>query len=139
RIRIYILKSSTAAGSGHPTSSLSSVELATMLFFKYLRADIDHPDNPGNDRVIFSKGHATPLLYSVYAAAGKITENELLKYRTFGSALEGHPTPRFAYTEAATGSLGQGLSIAVGEALAVQKQFTVHSVETNPDETTVIR
>ncbi len=119
-IRYYILAMTTAAGSGHATSSLSSVELATMLYFKYLRFDLDHPDNPANDRVIFSKGHASPLFYALYAAAGKLTEKELLAYRTIGSVLEGHPTPRFPFTEAATGSLGQGLSVGVGEALALR-------------------
>ncbi len=118
-IRYYILISTTTAGSGHPTSSLSAVELMTVLFFKYLRYDLSDPKNPGNDRVIFSKGHASPLYYSLYAAAGAITEADLLKYRTFNSVLEGHPTERFRYTEAATGSLGQGLSIGLGEALAL--------------------
>lgn len=120
RIRHDILTMSTAAGSGHPTSSLSAVELMTVLFFKYLRYDLKDPKNPNNDRVIFSKGHASPLYYALYAAAGEITEGELMKYRTFDSVLEGHPTPRFRYTEAATGSLGQGLSIGLGEALALR-------------------
>lgn len=110
-IRKYILKMTTAAGSGHATSALSSVELMTVLFFKYFKEDTDH--------LIFSKGHATPLFYSLYAAAGKITESDLMKYRTFDSVLEGHPTRRFKYTEAATGSLGQGLSVGAGEAIAM--------------------
>lgn len=108
-IRSYILKMTMAAGSGHATSSLSAVELMTVLFFKYFRE---------GDHLIFSKGHATPLFYSLYAAAGKITEADLMKYRTFDSVLEGHPTPRFPFTEAATGSLGQGLSVGAGLALA---------------------
>ncbi len=128
-IRYYILTMTTAAGSGHATSSLSAVELATTLFFKYLRYDLDNPQNPTNDRVIFSKGHASPLYYALYAAAGKITEEELLKYRTFGSVLEGHPTNRFPYTEAPTGSLGQGLSIGAGEALALRAAMTNHSFQ----------
>ena len=119
-VRYFILTSTTAAGSGHPTTSLSATDIMTTLFFKYLRADLDNPNNPANDRVIFSKGHASPLFYALYAAAGKITEAELLKLRTFASPLEGHPVPRFAFTEAATGSLGQGLSVGVGEALALQ-------------------
>ncbi len=119
-IRYYILTITTQAGSGHPSSSLSAVELMTVLFFKYLRYNLADPKDPGNDRVIFSKGHASPLYYSLYAAAGAITEEELMKYRTFDSSLEGHPTERFRYTEAATGSLGQGLSIGLGEALAMQ-------------------
>ncbi len=123
RIRHDILTITTTAGSGHPTSSLSAVEMMTVLFFKHLRYDMNNPKNPSNDRVIFSKGHASPLYYSLYAAAGVISRDELLKYRTFDSVLEGHPTERFAYTEAATGSLGQGLSIGLGEALALRMQF----------------
>ncbi len=117
-IRYYILKMTHAAGSGHPTSCFSAVELATMLYFKYLHYDLDNPDNPTNDRVIFSKGHASALFYSLYAAGGKLTEEELMQYRTFDSPLEGHPTSRFPFTEAATGSLGQGLSVGAGEAWA---------------------
>ncbi len=119
-IRYNILAMTHKAGSGHPTSCFSAVELMTVLFFKHLRANLDKPEHPGNDRVIFSKGHASALLYSLYAAAGKITEKELLQYREFGSPLEGHPTKRFAFTEAATGSLGQGLSIGAGEAWAIK-------------------
>lgn len=119
RIARDILTITTTAGSGHPTSSLSAVELMTVLFFKNLRYDLKDPKNPNNDRVIFSKGHASPLYYSLYAAAGVISPEELLTYRTFDSVLEGHPTERFAYTEAATGSLGQGLSIGLGEALSL--------------------
>jgi transketolase len=120
RIRSDILTITTTAGSGHPSSSLSAVEMMTVLFFKYLRYDLSDPKNPANDRVIFSKGHASPLYYSLYAAAGAISHEDLLKYRTFDSVLEGHPTERFKYTEAATGSLGQGLSIGLGEALALK-------------------
>lgn len=119
-IRSHILTITTTAGSGHPTSSLSAVELMTVLFFKYLRYDLSDPKNPGNDRVIFSKGHASPLYYSLYAAAGAISASEMATYRTFDSVLEGHPTERFRYTEAATGSLGQGLSVGLGEALAIR-------------------
>lgn len=121
-IRYYILLTSTTAGSGHPTSSLSATDLLTVLFFKYFRFDLDNPENPANDRLIFSKGHASPLYYSLFAAAGKISEAELLKYRTFDSVLEGHPTRRFAFTEVSTGSLGQGLGVGVGEALALHLQ-----------------
>ena len=77
----------------------------------------DHPDHPNNDRLIFSKGHASPLFYALWAAAGKVSEEELMSLRKFGSPLEGHPTSGFPYTEAATGSLGQGLSIGLGMAL----------------------
>ncbi|MEK7510140.1 MAG: transketolase [Patescibacteria group bacterium] len=117
-IRYYILLSTSEAGSGHPTSSLSAVELmSTLLFGGVFRFDLDHLDHPNNDRLIFSKGHASPLLYALYAAAGKVSEDELKTLRKFGSPLQGHPTMAFPYTEAATGSLGQGLSIGVGMAL----------------------
>ena len=118
QIRYYILTSTTAAGSGHPTSSLSAADLMTALFFGGIfRFDTEHPEYPNNDRIIFSKGHASPLFYALWTVAGKITEQELMTMRRFGSPLEGHPTVTFPYTEAATGSLGQGLSIGVGMAL----------------------
>ncbi|MHB8908829.1 MAG: transketolase [Syntrophales bacterium] len=117
-IRWYILVMTTKAGSGHPTSSLSAVELMTCLLFGDLfRYDADHPEYPNNDRLIFSKGHASPLFYALWAAAGRLSEEELLTFRRFGSPLEGHPTVAFPYAEAATGSLGQGLAIGVGMAL----------------------
>ena len=117
-VRYLILKSTTAAGSGHPSSSLSATDLMVNLFFGgNFRADLDDPDYCNNDRLIFSKGHAAPLLYSLYAVAGKISELELLNLRKFDSPLEGHPTMRFPFTEAATGSLGQGLSVGIGMAL----------------------
>jgi transketolase len=108
----------TQAGSGHPTSALSATELMSALMFGGIfRFDLDNPKHPNNDRLIFSKGHATPLFYSLYAVAGKLTEDEIMTYRNFDSPLEGHPTMSFPYTEAATGSLGQGLSIGLGIAL----------------------
>jgi transketolase len=119
-IRYNILASSTAAGSGHPTSSLSAVELMAVLFFGgFFRYDIKNPEQANNDRLIFSKGHASPLFYSLWAAVegSSISQKELLTLRKFGSRLEGHPTRKFPYTEVATGSLGQGLSIGVGMAL----------------------
>lgn len=117
-IRYYILIMTTEAGSGHPTSSLSATELMACLFFGgKFRFDVDHPKHPNNDRLIFSKGHASPLLYALWAAAGKLTEEDLMSYRKFGSPLEGHPSIVFPYVETATGSLGQGLSIGVGMAL----------------------
>jgi transketolase len=117
-IRYYSLVMSTAAGSGHPTSSLSAADLmAGLLFGGTFKYALDDPLHPNNDRLIFSKGHASPLFYSLWAAAGRVTETELLAFRKFSSPLEGHPTREFKYTEAATGSLGQGLSIGVGMAL----------------------
>lgn len=117
-VRSLILRSTTAAGSGHPSSSLSATDLMTTLMFGgFFHADIDDPQNPLNDRLIFSKGHASPLLYALYTMAHKVAEADLMKLRQFGSPLEGHPTMLFPYTEAATGSLGQGLSIGVGMAI----------------------
>ena len=117
-IRYYTLIMTTEAGSGHPTSSLSATELMVCLLFGGIfRFDVNHPKFPNNDRLIFSKGHASPLFYALWAAAGALSEKDLLTYRKFGSPLEGHPTVAFPYTEAATGSLGQGLSIGVGMAL----------------------
>lgn len=121
RLRIHILESTTKAGSGHLTSSLSAVELMTVLMFGgYFRSFIDNPKHPNNDRLIFSKGHASPLLYSLWAVAGAFPAEELLTLREFGSRLEGHPTMAFPYTEAPTGSLGQGLSVGLGMALNAQ-------------------
>ena len=117
-IQYFILLSTTEAGSGHPTSSLSAVELMTVLYFDgFLRYDLKNPEDPTNDRVIFSKGHASPLFYALYAAAGAITEDELKTLRKFGSRLEGHPTMEFPYTQVPTGSLGQGLSVGIGMAI----------------------
>lgn len=117
-IRYWILDSTTTAGSGHPTSSLSAVELMVGLFFSGIfHYDANYPKYALNDRLIFSKGHAAPLLYALFAAAGVLDPRELKTLRKFGSHLEGHPTPQFPYAEAATGSLGQGLSIGVGMAL----------------------
>lgn len=117
-IRYFILLSTTESGSGHPTSSLSATDLMTSLLFGgYFRFDLRNPKHPNNDRLIFSKGHASPLFYALYAAAGKITQKELMSLRKIESRLEGHPTIVFPYTEAATGSLGQGLSIGLGMAL----------------------
>ncbi len=121
RIRADLIRMTTSAGSGHLTSSLSAVELMTgLLFGGIFRADLKRPDYPNNDRLIFSKGHAAPLLYALYTAAGRVSPAKLLTLRKFGSPLEGHPMPRFVYTEVPTGSLGQGLSVALGEALAAR-------------------
>jgi transketolase len=116
-VRYHILTCTSAAGSGHPTTYLSATDLITVLFFGHLKYDLDNPQLPNNDRLIFSKGHAAPLYFSLFAAAGKISEKEMLDLRKFDSPLEGHPTPRFVHAEVAAGSLGQGLSIGVGMAI----------------------
>lgn len=121
-IRYQILAATTQAGSGHPTSSLSATDLMTALLFGGIfRSDIAHPEHPNNDRLIFSKGHASPLLYALWMMAGTLTEEELMSYRHFGSNLEGHPTTALPFVEAATGSLGQGLSIGLGMALNAKR------------------
>jgi transketolase len=121
QLRVDSIRSSAAPKSGHPTSSMSAADLMAVLISKYLRYDFDQPDNPANDHLIFSKGHASPLLYSIYKACGAITDEELLTFRKFGSRLEGHPTPIIPWVDVATGSLGQGLPIGVGIALAGKK------------------
>ena len=118
QLRVDSIRSTTTAGSGHPTSSMSAADLMAVLLTDYLRYDFDNPQNPNNDHLIFSKGHASPLLYSLYKAAGAITDEELLTLRKFGSRLEGHPTPVLPWVDVATGSLGQGLPIGAGVALA---------------------
>ncbi len=118
QLRIDSIRCSTRAGSGHPTSSMSAADLMAALLAGYLRYDFDAPDNPANDHLIFSKGHASPLVYSLFKAAGAITDEELMTFRTFGSRLQGHPTPILPWVDVATGSLGQGLPIGVGVALA---------------------
>ncbi|MFA9288259.1 MAG: transketolase [Weeksellaceae bacterium] len=120
-LRHSIITSTTEAGSGHPTSSLSAVELMTALWFDgHMQYDFDDPHYIFNDRMIFSKGHAAPLLYSLYHAAGVMTDKELLSLRKFDSDFEGHPTPRIPWVDVATGSLGQGLSVGLGMALAIK-------------------
>src|SRR5690606_4617565 len=107
------VRCAAAAESGHPTSSMSASDLMATLFARHLRYDFDNPDEPNNDHLVFSKGHASPLLYALYKAAGAITDEELLTFRTLGSRLEGHPTPRLPWVDVATGSLGQGLPFGV--------------------------
>src|SRR5216683_6419769 len=116
QLRVDSIRSSTAAGSGHPTSSMSAADLMSVLMLSYLHYDFDNPKNPNNDHLIFSKGHASPLLYSLYKAAGAISDEELMTLRKFGSRLEGHPTPALPWVDVATGSLGQGLPTGVGMA-----------------------
>jgi transketolase len=118
QLRVDSVRASGAASSGHPTSSMSAADLMAVLVSKYLHYDFDAPETAGNDHLLFSKGHASPLLYSIYRAAGAISKEELFTYRRFGSPLEGHPTPVLPWVEVATGSLGQGLPTGVGVALA---------------------
>ncbi len=119
QLRVDSVRSSTSAGSGHPTSSMSAADLLAVLVGRHLRYDWDEPASPANDHLIFSKGHASPLLYSVFKAVGVVSDDELMTgYRRFGSRLEGHPTPVLPWVDVATGSLGQGLPDAVGVALA---------------------
>ncbi len=119
QLRVDSVRTANAAGSGHPTSSMSAADLLAVLFANHLRYDFARPAHPGNDRFILSKGHASPLLYAAYKAAGAINDTELMTFRKLGSRLEGHPTPRqLPWVETATGSLGQGLPVGVGIALS---------------------
>jgi transketolase len=121
QLRVDSVRAAAVPKSGHPTSSMSAADLMAVLIAKYLHYDFGAPENPANDHLIFSKGHASPLLYSMYRAAGAITEDELLTFRKMGSRLEGHPTPVLPWVDVATGSLGQGLPISVGVAIAGKK------------------
>ncbi|MFD6290748.1 transketolase [Streptomyces sp. NPDC060205] len=119
QLRVDSVRAAAAAGSGHPTSSMSAADLMAVLLARQLRYDFERPSHPGNDRFVLSKGHASPLLYAAYKAAGAIDDAELLTFRTLDSRLEGHPTPRrLPWVETATGSLGQGLPVGVGIALS---------------------
>src|SRR2546423_5643786 len=118
QLRVDSVRCSTAAGSGHPTSSMSAADLVAVLIARHLVYDWERPHEPGNDHVIYSKGHASPLCYSMLKATGAISDEELMTFRKFGSRLQGHPTPALPWVDVATGSLGQGLPIAVGVALA---------------------
>ncbi|MDV5143948.1 transketolase [Streptomyces sp. SBC-4] len=119
QLRADSVRASTAAGSGHPTSSLSAADLMAVLMTRHLRYAWDAPDDPAADHLIFSKGHASPLLYAMFKAAGAIGDDELMTtYRRFGHRLQGHPTPVLPWVDVATGSLGQGVGYGVGIALA---------------------
>src|ERR1700737_4688252 len=118
QLRVDSIRSSTAAGSGHPTSSMSAADLMAVLITRHLLYDWNDPSAPNNDHLIFSKGHASPLLYAMFRAVGVISDDELLTFRKFGSRLQGHPTPILPWVDVATGSLGQGMPIAAGVALA---------------------
>src|SRR4051794_28069404 len=120
QLRVDSIRAANVAKSGHPTSSMSAADLMAVLMSKYLHYDFDNPLHPNNDHLIFSKGHAAPVLYSMYKAAGAITDEELLTLRKFGSRIEGHPTPILPWVDVATGSLGQGLPIGVGVAMAAK-------------------
>jgi transketolase len=121
QFRVDSVRCAAAAKSGHPTSGMSAADLMAVLVAKYLRYDFDEPKRPTNDRLIFSKGHASTLLYAILRAAGAISVDDLESYRKFGSRLEGHPTPILPWVDVATGSLGQGLPIGVGMALAAKR------------------
>jgi transketolase len=120
QLRVDSIRSSDAAGSGHPTSSMSAADLLAVLIDGHLKLDFGAPDDARNDHLIFSKGHASPLYYSMLKAVGAIEDDELLTFRKLGSRLEGHPTPILPWVDVATGSLGQGLPIGVGVALAAR-------------------
>ena len=120
QLRVDSIRCSTAAGSGHPTSSMSAADLVAVLLTRYLQYDWSKPKDPNNDHLIYSKGHASPLCYAMFKAAGAITDAEMMTFRKFGSRLQGHPTPVIPWVDVATGSLGQGLPIGVGVALAGQ-------------------
>jgi transketolase len=121
-VRKWCLRATTSAGSGHPTSCLSAADITAVLFDKYFTYDIQSPLNLYNDHFVLSKGHAAPLLYTLFGMAGAYPMEELLSLRKFGSHLEGHPTPKFRYADAATGSLGQGLSVGAGLAIAAKRE-----------------
>jgi len=121
QLRIHSIEATTAAGSGHPTSCCSAADLVSALFFGHMKYDPKNPHYYNNDRFILSKGHAAPLLYAAWAENGFVPVAELLKLRQFGNDLEGHPTPRLAFADVATGSLGQGLGVGAGMALAARQ------------------
>src|SRR5258707_8821158 len=118
QLRVDSIRCSTAAGSGHPTSSMSAADLISVLITRYLQYDWSKPKDPNNDHLIYSKGHASPLCYSMFKAVGAITDQELMTFRKFGSRLQGHPTPAIPWVDVATGSLGQRLPSRGGGPLA---------------------
>ncbi len=120
-LRIDSIRSTTAAGSGHPTTCMSAAEIVATLFFGEMRFDPKNPQNVDNDRFVLSKGHAAPILYAAWSHAGLFPREDLLKLRRLDSDLEGHPTPRLPFVDVATGSLGQGICAAVGTALNARR------------------
>ena len=121
RLRIDSIRSTSESGTGHPTSCCSMAELIAALFFAEMRFDPKDPRHTESDRFVLSKGHAAPILYAAWAEAGLFDRAELLKLRTIGSDLEGHPTPRLSFVDVATGSLGQGICAAIGTALNARR------------------
>jgi len=137
-LRYDILTATTEAGSGHPTSSLSAVELmATVLFDDHFHYDFEHHHYIFNDRLIFSKGHAAPLYFSLFHAAGHLSYEELMTLRKVDSNIEGHPTPRFPFCDVATGSLGQGLSVGLGMALGIKLHLSQNNIAIDSSSTDV--
>src|SRR6476661_1809092 len=120
QLRIHSIAATTAAGSGHPTSCCSAADVVAALFFGHMRYDPRNPHYYNNDRFVLSKGHAAPLLYAAWAEAGLFPVEDLMKLRTLGSDLEGHPTPRLPFVDVATGSLGQGICAGVGISLSAK-------------------
>src|SRR5271166_898834 len=120
QLRIDSIEATTAAGSGHPSSCCSAADVVTALFFGHMRYDLKNPHHPNADRFILSKGHAAPLLYSVWAELGMFPREHLKTLRELSSDLEGHPTPRLSFVDVASGSLGQGLGVGVGMALCAK-------------------
>jgi len=121
RLRIHSIRSTSESGTGHPTSCCSVADLVAALFFAEMRFDPKDPRHPESDRFVLSKGHAAPILYAAWAEAGLFDCADLLKLRTIGSDLEGHPTPRLSFVDVATGSLGQGICAAIGTALNARR------------------
>src|SRR4029434_9956225 len=121
QLRIDSVRATSEAGSGHPTSCASAAEIMSALFFAEMRYDSREPHNPDNDRFILSKGHAAPILYAAWAEVGLIKRDDLLTLRRLDSDLEGHPTPRLSFVDVATGSLGQGMTAAIGIALNARR------------------
>src|SRR5881227_3233611 len=121
QLRIDSVRSTSEAGSGHPTSCCSMADLMAALFFAEMRFDPKDPHNPDADRFVLSKGHAAPILYAVWAEAGAFDRADLMNLRKIDSDLEGHPTPRLPFVDVATGSLGQGICAAIGTALNARR------------------
>src|SRR2546423_10861185 len=118
QLGVASVRGAEVAKSEHPPWGMPAADLMAVLLANYLRYDFDNPKDPANDRLVFSKGHASTLLYAMYRAAGVISDEDLMSYRQFSSIFEGHPTPRIPWVDLATGSLGQGLAYGVGMAIA---------------------